>query len=235
MSASAGALLEHLSLAQASRPFPDWEWLGRNGDRIVEQTIQHVQLTAAAVAIGLAIAFPLALVAIRWRWLYQPLLQVTGILFTVPSLALFVLLVAFAGTGLSTTTSLIGLVTYTLLILLRNIVVALDGVPPDVRESAIAMGYRRARLLWAVQLPLATPVIMAGVRIATVTTVGLVTVTYFVGQGGLAQILFEGFNRDNLTATLVGFVLSVVLALVADLVLMALQRRLTPWARRSTA
>jgi osmoprotectant transport system permease protein len=174
---------------------------------------------------------PLAIAAVRWRRLYTPLLTVTGILFTIPSLALFVLLLAFAGTGLSLTTSLIGLVIYTLLILFRNTVAGLEGVSPDVREAATAMGYTARQRLVRVELPLALPVVVAGVRIAAVTTLGLVTVTALIGYGGLGQLFVTGFQRRNGTEILTGMVLSVLLAVVADLGLVGLQHRLTPWAR----
>ncbi len=221
------------ALAQ-SRPFPDWEWIRRNGDTILEQGIEHVQLTVLAVGIGFCIAFPLALLASRRRRLQGPLLQVTGVLFTIPSLALFVGLVPL--TGLSTTTALIPLTIYTLLILVRNTIAGLDGVPTEVLEAARAMGYREWALLRSVELPLALPVIVAGVRIATVTTIGLVVITAVIGQGGWGQIMYrDGFQRQNLTPTLVGFVLSVALAIVLDLLLVAIERRLSPWAaaRRS--
>ncbi len=217
-------------LAQ-SRPFPDWEWIQRNGDIVLEQGVQHVQLTVAAVAIGFLIAFPLALLASRRRRLAGPVLQVTGVLFTIPSLALFVGLVPL--TGLSTTTALIPLTLYTLLILVRNTIAGLDSVPSEVVEAARAMGFREAALLRSVELPLALPVIIAGVRIATVTTIGLVTVTALIGQGGWGQIILSGFQRQNLTPTLVGFLLSVVLAVTLDLLLVALERRLSPWSRKA--
>ena len=220
-------------LAAASRPFPDWEWLGRNTDDIWSRFVEHAWLTAAAIAIGLLIAVPLALLTRRVRVLHQPALQVTGVLFTIPSLALFAFLVTV--TGLSTTTALIPLVLYTLLILYRNVVLGLDGVPSDVVESAEAMGYRRQRRLWTIEVPLALPVIVAGIRVATVTTIGLVTVTALIGRGGLGQVFLEGFRRDNLTATAVGVLLSVAFAVVADLALLAVQRLLTPWARTRAA
>lgn len=221
-----------IALAQ-SRPFPDWEWIQRNGDTMWEQGLEHVQLTVLAVAIGFVIAFPLALLASRRRRFQAPLLQVTGVLFTIPSLALFVGLVPF--TGLSTTTALIPLTIYTLLILVRNTIAGLDSVPNEVIEAARAMGYRESALLRSVELPLALPVIIAGVRIATVTTIGLVTVTALIGQGGWGQIILSGFQRQNLTPTLVGFVLSVALAIVLDLLLVALERRLSPWAAEGAA
>ncbi|CAN5845875.1 ABC transporter permease [soil metagenome] len=220
-----------IALAQG-RPFPDWEWIQRNGDTIWEQGIEHVQLTVLAVAIGFLIAFPLALLASRRRRFQTPLLQITGVLFTIPSLALFVGLVPL--TGLTVTTALIPLTIYTLLILVRNTIAGLDSVPNEVIEAARAMGYRESALLRSVELPLALPVIIAGVRIATVTTIGLVTVTALIGQGGWGQIILSGFQRQNLTPTLVGFILSVALAIVLDLLLVALERRLSPWAAEAS-
>ena len=206
-----------------------WSWVGDNLDDIRDLFVQHVQLTLLAVLFGLLVAFPLALMAIRWPRTYGPVLGFTGVLFTIPSLALFVLLIPF--TGLSISTSLIGLTLYTLLILVRNIVEGLRGVDPDVREAAQAMGYTRARQLFRVELPVALPVIMAGVRIATVTTIGLVTITALIGQGGLGQLFLEGFTRNFATPIIVGIVLSALLAFAADLALVGLQHRLTPWAR----
>lgn len=210
----------------------DLDWFNaRNLGEVADLLWEHVELTVLAVVIGLVIAFPLAVAAVRWRVLYTPLLNLTGVLFTIPSVALFVLLLAYAGTGLTLTTSLIGLVIYTLLILFRNTVAGLDGVPRDVKEAAEAMGYRPIRQLLTVELPLALPVVVAGIRIATVTTIGLVTITAFIGQGGLGQLFLSGFQRRNATEILVGVVLSMVLALLADLALLAAERRLTPWSR----
>ena len=206
-----------------------WSWVGRHLDDIRDALLQHVQLTVLAVLFGLLLAFPLSLAAIRWPRLYGPILGLTGVLFTIPSLALFILLIPF--TGLSTRTSLIGLTMYTLLILVRNMVEGLRGVDRDVREAAQAMGYTRARQLFRGELPLALPVIMAGVRIATVTTIGLVTVTALIGQGGLGRLFLDGFILDFATPIVVGLVLSVLLALAADLALVGVQRWLTPWAR----
>jgi osmoprotectant transport system permease protein len=206
-----------------------WSWVGTHLDDIGERLVQHIQLTGLAVLIGLLLAFPLALAAIRWPRLYGPILGFTGILFTIPSLALFILLIPF--TGLSIRTSLIGLTMYTLLILVRNMVEGLRGVDRDVREAAQAMGYTRARQLFQVELPLALPVIMAGIRIATVTTIGLVTITALIGQGGLGRLFVDGFTLDFGTPIVVGIVLSALLAFVADLFLVGVQRQLTPWAR----
>src|SRR5699024_12829916 len=154
---------------------------------------------------------------------------VTGVLFTIPSLALFILLIPF--TGLSMATSLIGLTIYTLLILFRNIVEGLRGVPRDVVQAARAMGYSRLRQLFAVELPIALPVIMAGIRIAAITTIGLVTVTALIGQGGLGRLFLPGFTLHFPTPLIVGFVLSIVLAVVVDLALVGVLRILTPWRR----
>jgi osmoprotectant transport system permease protein len=206
-----------------------WSWVGDHLDDIRDDLLQHLQLTSLAVLFGLLIAFPLSLAAIRWPRVYGPLLGVTGVLFTIPSLALFVLLIPF--TGLSIWTSLIGLTLYTLLILIRNMVEGLLGVDRDVREAAEAMGYTRGRLLFRVELPLALPVIMAGVRIATVTTIGLVTITALIGQGGLGQLFIDGFILSFPTPIVVGIVLSALLAFAADLSLVGVQRWLTPWAR----
>ncbi len=206
-----------------------WDWVSRHTGDIAAATRQHVELTLIAVALGLAISFPLALAARRWpRW-QTPVLGGTGVLYTIPSLALFALLVPW--TGLSRTTSEIGLVGYTLLILVRNILAGLDAVPEDVREAAQGMGFTRRRQLLRIELPLAVPSIMAGVRIATVTTIGLVTVTALIGQGGLGQLILEGLIRDFRTPLVVGSVLSVALAVAADLGLAGVERLVTPWAR----
>lgn len=212
------------------RPLFDWSWVARNLDLIWERFGEHVTLTVLAVVIGLAVSLPLAILAHRKRWLYPSVAGTAGVLYTIPSLALFVMLIPW--TGLSTTTAEIGLVSYTLFILIRNIVTGLDGVPEDVKEAARGMGYTPWQLLWRVELRLATPSIMAGVRIATVTTVGLVTVTTLIGKGGFGHILFqEGFRRFNNTAMITGSLLSVALAIAADGLLLAGQRLLTPWAR----
>ena len=207
-----------------------WDWVRDHGDDILAATRQHVELTLIAVALGLLISFPLGLAARKWRRTSGPILGLTGVLFTIPSLALFALLVPF--TGLSRTTAEIGLVGYTLLILVRNIVAGLDGVPEDVREAAQGMGFKPLTQLLRVELPLAVPVIVAGIRIATVTTIGLVTVTGLIGQGGLGAFIIEGINRDFRTPLVVGSVCSIALAVVADVTLAGAARLLAPWSRR---
>ncbi|MGH2730376.1 MAG: ABC transporter permease [Actinomycetota bacterium] len=217
----------------SDRPLFEWDWIADHTDEIVERLNQHVELTVLSILIGLAIAFPLALYAYRHRRFYGPLVSVTGVLYTIPSLALFAFLVPY--TGLSTTTAEVGLVSYTLLILIRNIVVGLDGVSEDVREAARGMGYSARQLLWRVELPIAVPVIITGIRIATVTTIGLVTVTALIGQGGMGHFILLGLRTFNNTAALLGATVSIALAVVADVLLLGIQRLLTPWARALSA
>jgi osmoprotectant transport system permease protein len=214
----------------------DLEWVLENLDRIGELLLEHVYLTALAVGIGLVISFGFALlIRDRPRW-YGPIIGGTGILYAIPSLALFALLTPITGLG-TVLTAEIALVSYTLLILTRNIVEGLRAVPTDAIEAAAGMGYTPVQRLLRVELPLAMPIIVAGIRIATVSTVGLVTVTALIGLGGLGYLIVTiGTQRASfgLTATLTGIVLAVGLAVLADLALMALQRALTPWARRRT-
>jgi osmoprotectant transport system permease protein len=172
----------------------------------------------------------LSLLAIRNRRTYAPITWTTGILYTIPSIALFAFLVPF--TGLSLLTAEIGLISYTLLILVRNIVAGIDGVPSSVVESARGMGYPERALLREIQLPLALPVIVAGFRVAAVTTVGLVTVTSLIGFGGYGFFILRGLRRLFTTEILVGTVLSVLLAMAIDFALVVMERRLTPWAQR---
>ncbi len=208
---------------------PDWivDNLGVIGGALID----HLVLTVLAVWVGLAISLGSALLIRRLGFLRGPVTATFGILYTIPSLALFAFLVPF--TGLTLVTAEIGLISYTLLILTRNILAGLDGIAAEVRESADGMGYSPRQRLIAVDLPLAIPVIMSGVRIATVTTVGLVMVTAVIGEGGLGQLMLRGFNRQFPTMIYVGFVLTVVVALVLDLLLQLVQRLLTPWARRA--
>jgi osmoprotectant transport system permease protein len=212
----------------ATEPWVRWDWVGSHVGRIADALVQHVELTAIAVASGFLIAIPIGVIAWRYRAARGVVLTLTGALYTVPSLALFALLLPW--TGLTILTSEIGLVSYTLLILVRNIVVGLDGVPAEVRDAATGMGYRPYRQLLRVELPLALPVIMAGLRIATVTTIGLVAITALLGQGGLGLLMLDGLTRDFRTPVVVGAVLSVALAVVCDVLLALGQRALTPWS-----
>jgi osmoprotectant transport system permease protein len=215
-------------------PFIRFDWIVDNLDGIGQRIGEHLVMVVAAIGIGFAVSFGLALLARRFRRMYGPILAVTGTLYAIPSLALFVLLIPL--TGLTLTTGIIALVLYTLLILVRNIVVALDGVPPDVIEAANGMGFSPSQRFWRVELPIATPVIIAGLRIATVTTIGLVAVTTFIGLGGLGYLIINsGIRRFFPTSIYVGVLLCVVLAVVADFGLAWLQRRLTPWTQARTA
>lgn len=206
-----------------------WSWIADNLDEIGAQLSEHVVLTAIPVGLGFLIAFPMALLAIRWPRLYSPLLGVAGVLFSVPTIALFVIMIPF--TGLSRATAIIPLTLYTLLILLRNTVEGLNGVPTHVSEAAEAMGFTRARRLFRIELPLAVPVIIAGLRIATVNTIAYVAITALIGQGGLGALFMDGFLRQFPTPLIVGLLLSVLLAVAADLGLLGVQRVLTPWQR----
>jgi osmoprotectant transport system permease protein len=212
-----------------NQPWVQWSWVGDHGDLILSLLREHIVLTVQAVLLGLVVAIPVSLAAVRWRWLQAPAFSIAGILYTIPSLALFAILVPW--TGLSHTTALIPLASYTLFILTRNIVTGLEGVPPSVKDAADGMGYGRAARLVKVELPLAFPSIMAGIRLATISTIGLVTVTALIGLGGLGQLINDGLTRDFRTPLVVGSVLSVLLAIVADVLLLGAQRVATPWAR----
>jgi osmoprotectant transport system permease protein len=220
-----------MMLAQEATPLIDWEWIGRNMGEIVDRTWQHLSLTAVSVGLGLVISLGLSVVALRWRWTYSPITWVTGLLYTIPSLALFALLVPIV--GLNATNAVIALTSYTLLILIRNLVAGIDGVPGPVLEAADGMGYTRRARFWQMEIPLALPVIIAGLRIATVTTVGLVTVTAVLGLGGYGYFILRGLNTFFWTQILVGVILSVALATVLDVGFVWLQRLLSPWARRT--
>jgi len=210
-----------------------WDWIAGNLDEIAAATLDHLWLTLIAVGVGFALSLTLGIMAYRRRSLYGPIAGVAGLLYTIPSLALFMVLVPF--TGLSVLTAEIGLVSYTLLILVRGVVSGLDGVPRDAVEAATGMGYTASERLARVELPLAVPVIVAALRLATVTTIGLVMVTALIGEGGLGQLMLRGFNRSFPTMVYVGVVASVILAVALDLALVGLQRWLTPWARARAA
>ena len=217
----------------AAEPLIRWRWVFDHLDDIGAKFVEHLWLTVLAVAIGFAISLPVAVFAYRHRRVYAPVTFVAGLLYTIPSLALFVLLIPL--TDLGTRTAEIGLVSYTLLILIRNTVAGLRGVPEDVKEAARGMGHTDRQILWKVELPMAVPAVMAGVRVATVTTIGLVTVTALIGMGGLGRFILLGLQEFFPTPTIVGATLSVAFALLADGLLLGVERSLTPWARGRTA
>jgi osmoprotectant transport system permease protein len=215
-------------IAQELRPPTIWQWIADHGSLILSRTAEHVELTVVAVLIGIAISLPLAILAYRHTRWYPAITWTTGLLYAIPSIALFVLLIPF--TGLTAVSVEIGLVSYTLLILIRNFVVGLRAVPEDVRDAARGMGYTRRQMLWGVEMPIAVPAMMAGIRVATVSTIGLVTVGFIIGKGGLGEFIIDGLNRFFTPEVIVGAVLSVALALTADRLLLLLERLLTPWS-----
>jgi osmoprotectant transport system permease protein len=218
-----------LAQAGAGQPFIDWSWIADHTDDMTVRTVKHIIFTGIAVGLGFAISLVLSLVIIRYRWTYGPITGVAGLLYTIPSLALFGLLIPI--TGFTVTTAEIALVSYTLLILIRNTVAGLDGVPSDVREAAVGMGFSPMQVLVKVDLPLALPVIVAGLRVATVTTIGLVTVTALIGMENLGTFITDGLQRLFITPVLVGAVLSIALAVAADIALLGVQRLVAPWTR----
>lgn len=201
------------------------------GDIFQPALVQHVELTAVAVGIGFAIAFLLALVGFRFRLFDPPLGAFTDVLYTIPSIAFFQLLVPV--TGLTVTTIQIALVSYTLFVLYRNIVAGLRSVPAEVLESARGMGLTRAQTFLRVELPLAAPAILAGVRLATVSTISIATVAAFLIHYGLGAPIFDALLQPDIfrTELLAGGGLAILLALTADTLLALLQRALTPWTR----
>lgn len=217
------------------RPLIDWGWVVGHLDDIAAASLQHLGIAALAVGAGFAVSFGLALWSVRDRRVYGPITALSGILYTIPSLALFAVLVPF--TGLSVVTVEIPLVAYTLLILVRNIVAGFDAVPADVLEAANGMGYTPGQRLRQIELPLAIPLIIAGLRLASVSTIGLVTVGSLIGDafGGLGVLIKDGIAAFFPTKIYVGAALSVALAFGADIAFIRLQRALTPWARARTS
>jgi osmoprotectant transport system permease protein len=218
------------SCVQENRVFC-FGWLRGNWSGVLEPAlVQHVVLTVIAVVIGFAIAMLLALAAYRRHWLERPIGTVAGVLYTIPALALFEFLVP--SLGLTRTNAEVALVSYTLLILFRNILTGLRGVPAEVRETARGMGMSARQSLVRVELPLALPTIMAGLRIATVTTISLATLAAYVCNQGLGAPIFTAINENVFKTELIAAgVLAIALALIADGMLVLIQRLLTPWAR----
>jgi osmoprotectant transport system permease protein len=218
-----GAFLDYVD------PWVNWTWLSTHIPLFVAALQQHLTLTAIAILGGLALALPLGIAAHRWSALRNPVLAFFGVVYTIPSLALFALLVPY--TGLGVLTAEIGLIGYTVQILVRNLLVGLESVSPEVLDAADGMGYRPLARLFRVELPLALPAMFAGIRIATVTTIGLVTITALIGLGGLGQLINRGLIENFHTPLVVATVLSIALALVADLALVVVQRIAVPWSR----
>ena len=200
---------------------------------LVHATVQHLEITGVAIALSIAIAFPLALLARRLPRLQGLILGTSTAIYTIPSLALFPILVPF--TGITATTVVIGLALYALTILVRSMLAGLLGVPDEVRESATGLGYGATRLLFRIELPLALPVMMAGLRVATVSTVALTTVGTLVSYGGLGNLIEDGVQNDFKAELLAASVLCVVLAFALDALIVGAQWLVTPWARRRSA
>jgi osmoprotectant transport system permease protein len=212
-----------------------WEWILDHLDDIGLAVWQHVVYTVVPLAVGFVISLVLAIRAVRAPWLYGPVTAVTGILYTIPSLAAFALLIPF--TGLSALTAFIPLTTYTLLILFRNIVAGLQAVPAEVLEAADGMGYRGRERLVRVEIPLALPLMFAGIRLAAVTLIGLATVVSILGSsfGGLGQLITEGLQTFFPTKYVTGGVLAVAMAIGVDVLLVRLERLITPWSRAAAS
>ncbi len=217
---------------QASNPIMRWEWLflrDATPNELREALSEHLRLTIIPVTLGLVISSLLSVIAIRFRWTFTPITAVAGFLYTIPSVALFGAL----GSRYSYfTAAVVALTTYTLLILIRNIVAGIDAVPGSVVDAADGLGLSRFRRLVGVELPLAIPVIIAGLRVATVTTIGLVAITGVIQLGGFGKLVLEGYQNEFYTRIAVGSVASIGLAVLFDVSLNRLEILLTPWLRR---
>jgi osmoprotectant transport system permease protein len=216
-----------------ANPFFRWSYVTSQWGQIQGDLVQHIELTLIAVGIGTLISIPLAVLAWRYRIIRSPVFGFASTLYIVPSLALFAVVGGVTGyiPPHSWVTAEIALVGYTLLILIWNTVAGLNAVPTDAREAATAFGFTRRAALWRVELPLALPYIFAGLRVATSTVIGLVTVTALIGLGGLGQQITYGFSLPYNTPIIVGLVLSIALAAVADLLIVGVQRLVLPWSR----
>jgi len=219
--------------AGSSEPLIRWNYIGDQRDDIQAALIDHIQLTVVSVVLGLILSAILAGLALRYRWTAGPITAISAVIYTIPSVALFGILVPY--TGLSKTPAVIALTGYTFLILITAIMSGFRSVPRPVREAADGMGLSPRTRVLTVELPLALPYIITGIRVATVTTVGLVTIASIIGQGGLGDLILDGLRRTYWTPMIVGAVLSVALALVLDLGIWLLGRAVTPWARRGRA
>jgi len=216
---------------------PSWsgDQMSGNWDVLWYYTLDHLRITLLVIGIGSIVAFPLGILSYRWRRAYPPVLAVSNTLYSIPSLALIVLLASLFGEVLSDKPLIVTLAIYTLAILVRNLVEGLRAVPPDVKDAALAMGYTERRRLFTIELPLAVPAIVAGLRVATVSTVSLVSVGGVVGLGGLGFLFFHGYRRDLNSEIWAGIIASVLLAVALDTLIVLGGKLLTPWARRREA
>ena len=212
----------------------DWEWLSDNfAEDVVPALLQHIFLCFISLAIALVISVPLGILAARYRRLYPPLTAITGFFYTIPSFSMFTILLFVIGFSVGRTPAIIALVLYSLLVLIRNVVTGLDSVPPETKDAARGMGLTDRQILWRVELPLALPVIVAGMRIAIVTVIGIAVIGAYIGAGGLGDLIFDGITRDFPTMYIAGAVLATLLAIGSDLLFVGAERLLSPWARRA--
>ncbi|HET8589820.1 MAG TPA: ABC transporter permease [Nakamurella sp.] len=214
----------------------NWDWLGRNAAEITSWTLSHLLLAGLPTVVGLVVAIPLGALASRYRWVYPPLVTLAGLLYTIPSIALFVLLPGLLGTGiLDPVNVIVALSVYTVALMVRTVADALVSVPPDVRQAAIAMGFRPVRRLLTVELPIAIPVIGAGLRVAAVSNVSLVAVAALIGVQQLGQLFTKGEQLDFYTPIIAGIVLCALIAVVFDALILSAIRVTTPWRRTGVA
>ena len=208
-----------------------WSWIAANGAQIWQLTKQNMVLGIIPPLIGLAISLPLGIIAARWRWFYPPTLTVVNVIYAIPALALFIALIP--ALGLTDTNVIVALTLFSLCVIVPNVIAGLRGVPPSVRQAATAMGYGALRRLITVELPVAVPVIMGGLRVAMVSSISLASVGQLIGVSSLGYLFIDGEQRDFPTEIYVGLVLIIALALAADLILVGIRRALTPWVARS--
>jgi len=208
-----------------------WSWIAANGAQIWQLTWSNIILGVIPPLIGLAISLPLGIIAARWRWFYPPTLTVVNVIYAIPALALFIALIP--ALGLTDTNVIVALTLFSLCVIVPNVVAGLRAVPDPVRQAATAMGYGGLRRLVTVELPLAIPVIIAGLRVAVVSSISLATVGQLIGVSSLGYLFIDGLQRSFPTEIYVGIVLIVILAVACDLVLVGIRRLLTPWVARS--
>ncbi|MFL5899424.1 MAG: ABC transporter permease [Solirubrobacterales bacterium] len=221
-----------LCQAQAGHLFC-WDWAKENIDRYGTPTLQHLEIVLLSIVIGFVVAFALALVAHRSRWLQPPLLAATGVLYTIPSIAFFFLLLPI--TGLGRDTAVIVLAAYTLQIIYRNTILGLANVPEPVKDAARGMGFTRRQILWRIELPLAIPEIIAGLRVATVSTIAIATLVVFISAGGLGTEMYGSGNLTFPTTIIIAAGIVILMALAFDTILLIVQRLTTPWSRARPA
>lgn len=226
------AFLQDEFAPESEQGLIDWEWLGDNFvEDVVPALLQHIFLCAVALIIALIISIPLGILCARYRSLYGPTTAITGFLYTIPSFAMFTFMLAL-GFSVGVTPTIVALILYSLLILIRNVVTGLDSVPAETIDAARGMGLTDRQILFGVELPLALPVIVAGMRIAVVTVIGIAVIGAYIGSGGLGNLIFDGITRDFPTLYITGAVMATLLAIAADLLFVRTERLLSPWARR---